>query len=92
MNIIYNIMISDFFQSLMRIRRRRRHYYHSSGSSGSMSILELVVFLAGASLLYVVLKTTLIEKITENELVRTIIKIIAALIGIGIMIFSFVIN
>lgn len=57
-----------------------------------MSILELVVFLAGASLLYVVLKTTLIEKITENELVRTIIKIIAALIGIGIMIFSFVIN
>lgn len=92
MRIIYNIVLGDFFQSLLRIRRRRRHYHHSSGTSGSMSIAELLVFIAGAVLIYIVLKTNFIEKITENELVRTIIKVVVTLVGVGLAIFSFTIN
>lgn len=92
MRIIYNIVLGDFFQSLLRIRRRRRHYHHSSGTSGSMSIAELLVFIAGAVLIYIVLKTNFIEKITENELVRTIIKVVVTLVGVGLLIFSFTIN
>lgn len=92
MRIIYNIVLGDFFQSLLRIRRRRRHYHHSSGTSGSMSIAELLVFIAGAVLIYIVLKTNFIEKITENELVRTIIKVVVTLVGVGLVIFSFTIN
>lgn len=91
MRIIYNIVLGDFFQSLLRIRRRRRHYHHSSGTSGSMSIAELLVFIAGAVLIYIVLKTNFIEKITENELVRTIIKVVVTLVGVGLLIFSFTI-
>lgn len=92
MNIIYSIMTSGFVQFLMRIRRRKRHYHHSSGTSGSMSIAELLVFIAGAVLIYIVLKTNFIEKITENELVRTIIKVVVTLVGVGLAIFSFTIN
>lgn len=92
MRIIYNIVLGDFFQSLLRIRRRRRHYHHSSGTSGSMSIAELLVFIAGAVLIYIVLKTNFIEKITKNELVRTIIKVVVTLVGVGLAIFSFTIN
>ena len=92
MNSNYSIVISDFFQSLLRIRRRRKHYHHSSGSSGSTSLLELLVLLAGASLIYIVFKTTLIEKIVSNELIHTIIKIILTLSGIGIIIFLFTVD
>lgn len=57
-----------------------------------MSILELIVFLAGAFLIYIAFKTSLIEKITSNELIRTILKIVVTLIGIAIIIGSFVID
>lgn len=56
-----------------------------------MSIAELLVFIAGAVLIYIVLKTNFIEKITENELVRTIIKVVVTLVGVGLLIFSFTI-
>ncbi|MDE6788379.1 MAG: hypothetical protein K2J47_03565 [Ruminococcus sp.] len=92
MNVIYSIMISDFVQFLLRVRRRRRHYHHSSGSSGSMSILELIVFLAGAVLVYIAFKTSLIEKITSSELIRTILKIVVTLIGISLIAGSFVLD
>ena len=57
-----------------------------------MSIAELLVFIAGAVLIYIVLKTNFIEKITKNELVRTIIKVVVTLVGVGLAIFSFTIN
>lgn len=92
MSAIYNIMTSDFVQFLLRVRRRRRHYHHSSGSSDGMSISGLIVFLAGAVFLYIAFKTTFVEKITSNELIRTILKIVFTLIGIAIIIGSFVID
>lgn len=88
----YNIVTSDFFQSLLRIRRRRRRYHHSSGSSGSMSLFQLALCLTGAVLVYIAFKTSIIEKITSNELVRTILKIVVTLIGIALVIGSFVID
>lgn len=55
-----------------------------------MSLSGLLIFLAGAILIYITLKTTLIEKIISNELIRTILKIIITLIGISFIISSFV--
>ncbi|MDE6519789.1 MAG: hypothetical protein K2K91_04920 [Ruminococcus sp.] len=89
MGVIYNIMIGDFFQLFMRIRRRRSHYHHSSES---MSLPELVLCIIGVSLIHIAFKTSLIEKITSNELIRTILKIVFTLIGIAIIISSFVID
>lgn len=89
MGIIYSIMMSDFFQLLLRVRRRRRHYHHGSGD---LSLFELVLSLIGVCLIHVAFKTNLIERITENELIRTILKIVVTLIGIAIIIGSFVID
>lgn len=83
-----NIMISEPVQFLLYIRHRSRHYHHSSGRN--MSLSELLIFLTGAILIYITLKTTLIEKIISNELIRTILKIIITLIGISFIISSFV--
>lgn len=83
-------MTSDFVQFLMRIRRKRRHYHHSSGSS--MSLPQLALFIAGVALVYIAFKSGLIDKITSNELVRTILKIVVTLIGIALVIGSFVID
>lgn len=89
MNVIYSIMTSDFVQFLLRVRHRRRHYHHSSGS---LSFFELVLCLIGVVLIHIAFKTNLIEKITSNELIRTILKIVVALTGIAIIIGSFVID
>lgn len=89
MGIIYNIMMSDFFQSLLLVRRRRSHYHHGSGN---LSLLELVLCLIGVCLIHVACKTNLIERITENELIRTILKIVVTLIGIAVIIGSFVVD
>lgn len=90
MNVIYNLMTNEFVQFLVRIRHRRRHYHHSSGRN--MSLPGLLVFLAGAILIYITFRTTLIEKIISNELIRTILKIIITLIGISFIISSFVLD
>ncbi len=82
-------MTGGFVQSLMRIRRRRRHHHNSSGS---MSLIQLALCMAGVTLVYIAFKTRLIEKITSNELLRTILKIVVTLIGIALVIGSFVID
>jgi len=67
--------------------RRRHRYRHSSGEN--ISTAGFLVFLAGFALIYMAFKTTLVERITSNELIRTIIKIILTIAGIGIIVFSF---
>lgn len=57
-----------------------------------MSLLQLALCIVGAALVYIAFKTSLIEKITSNELVRTILKIVVTLIGIALVIGSFVID
>lgn len=57
-----------------------------------MSLPQLVLLMAGVALVYIAFKTGLIEKITSNELVRTILKIVITLIGIALVIGSFVID
>ncbi len=84
-------LISLFCETCMFLspyRRRRRHRYrHSSGEN--ISTAGFLVFLAGFALIYIAFKTTLVERITSNELIRTIIKFILTIAGIGIIVFSF---
>ncbi len=70
-----------------RRRRRRRRHYHGSGTN--VLTAGFLVLLAGAALIYIAFKTTLVERITSNELLRTIIKIMLTVAGVGIMVFSF---
>ncbi len=57
-----------------------------------MSLPQLALFIAGVALVYIAFKSSLIEKITSNELVCTILKIVVTLIGIALVIGSFVID
>lgn len=57
-----------------------------------MSLPQLALLMAGVALVYIAFKTSIIEKITSNELVRTILKIVVTLAGIALVICSFVID
>lgn len=48
--------------------------------------------MAGVALVCIAFKTSLIEKITSNGLIRTILKILFTLIGIALVVGSFVIH
>lgn len=54
--------------------------------------IEFIMFLLGIALIYMAFRTTLAERITSNVILRTIIKILLAIAGIAIIVFSYNIN
>lgn len=54
--------------------------------------IEFIMFLFGIALIYMAFRTTLAERITSNVILRTIIKILLAIAGIAIIVFSYNIN
>lgn len=54
--------------------------------------IEFIMFLFGITLIYMAFRTTLAERITSNVILRTIIKILLAIAGIAIIVFSYNIN
>lgn len=54
--------------------------------------IEFIMFLFGIALIYMAFRTTLAERITSNVILRTIIKILLAIVGIAIIVFSYNIN
>lgn len=51
--------------------------------------IEFIMFLFGVALIYIAFRTTLAERITSNVILRTVIKIVLTIAGIGIIVLSF---
>lgn len=51
--------------------------------------IEFIIFLFGVALIYIAFMTTLAERITSNVILRTVIKIVLTIAGIGIIVLSF---
>lgn len=51
--------------------------------------IEFIIFLFGVALIYIAFRTTLAERITSNVILRTVIKIVLTIAGIGIIVLSF---
>lgn len=51
--------------------------------------IGFVVFLTGVILIWLVLRTKIVEEITSNKFIQIIIKIILVIAGAGIIVFSY---
>lgn len=54
--------------------------------------IGFILFLTGVILIWLVLRTKIVEEITSSKFIQIIIKIILTIVGVGIIVFSYRLN